>query len=100
MRRLSTFIFGMVVGGLLIYVALNYHLIRANDGIHLVPKVDAQLSAAYVDIRTFGPGDWAQHPEVAMAIFRADRGDLMESAAAGTIQTGVDRLLGTPTQKR
>jgi hypothetical protein len=98
MRRLSTFIFGMVVGGLLIYVALNYHLIQAKDGMHLVPKVDAALAGSYVDIRGFGPGDWAQHPEIAMALFRADQGDLLESAASDSLRTELDRLLGPPTQ--
>ena len=44
MRRLSTFFFGMVAGGLLIYAALNYHLIQAKDGLHLIPKVDATLA--------------------------------------------------------
>jgi hypothetical protein len=93
MRRFSTFIFGMVAGGLLIYAALNYHLIHAKDGVHLVPKVDATLASTYVDIRNFGPGDWAQYPDIAMAIFKADRADLLESAAASSLQTGLDRLL-------
>jgi hypothetical protein len=94
MRRLSTFIFGMVVGGLLIYVVLNYHVVRATDGFYMVPKVNAELAAAYVDIRQFGPRDWAQHPDLAMAIFRADREELLESAAGGSLQIGLDRLLG------
>jgi hypothetical protein len=98
MRRISTFIFGMVVGGLLIYVALNFHLIQARDGLHLVPKVDARLAGAYVDIRQFGPGDWAQHPEIAMAIFRAERSDLMETAAGDTLQNGLDQFLDTQTR--
>ena len=93
MRRLSTFIFGMVAGGLLIYAALNYHLIQANDGLHLIPKVDATLAGTYADIRNFGPADWAKNPDIAMAIFKADRGDLLESAASDTLQTGLDRLL-------
>jgi hypothetical protein len=98
MRRLSTFIFGMVVGGLLIYVALNYHVIQAKDGMHLVPKVDAQLAGTYVDIRGFAPVDWAQHPEVAMALFRADRNDLMESTAADSLRAEFDRVLGVPKE--
>jgi hypothetical protein len=93
MRRLSTFIFGMAVGGLLVYVALNYHLIHANDGVHMIPKVNATLAGAYVDIRQFGPGDWTERPEIAMAIFRAERGDLMGSAAADSFETELDRLL-------
>jgi hypothetical protein len=96
MKRLSTFIFGMVAGGLLIYGALNYHLLKADDGLHLVPKVDASLACTYADIRTFGPGDWATHPEIAMALFKANRTDLLESAAPGALQIGIDRLLAPP----
>lgn len=98
MRRLPTFIFGMVAGGLLIFAALNYHLINANDGMHLVPKVDATLAGAYVDVRNFGPRDWAQHPEVAMALFKADRGDLLEAAAGNSLEVGLDRLLSPPAK--
>jgi hypothetical protein len=98
MRRLSTFIFGMAVGGLLVYVALNYHLIHANDGVHMIPKVNATLAGAYVDIRQFGPGDWTERPEIAMAIFRAERGDLMGAAATDSLQTGIDRLLAPAEQ--
>ena len=93
MRRLSTFFFGMVAGGLLIYAALNYHLIQAKDGLHLIPKTEATLACTYAYIRDFGPGDWAQHPEIAMALFKADRTDLLESAASSSLQTGLDRLL-------
>jgi hypothetical protein len=93
MRRLSTFIFGMVVGGLLIYLALNYHLIHAKDGIHLVPKIDATLAATYVDARNFGPRDWAANKDVAMAIFKADRGDLFQSVTSDSLLNGLDRLL-------
>lgn len=98
MRRLSTFIFGMVAGGLLIYAGLNYHLIQAADGLHLVPKVDATLACTYADIRSFGPADWAKHPEIAMAILKSGRGDLLESAASNSLQVGLDRLL--PSAKK
>ncbi len=99
MRRLSTFFFGMVAGGLLIYAALNYHLIQAKDGLHLIPKVDATLACTCADIRNFGPSDWAQHPEIAMALFKADRSDLLESAASSTLETGLDRLLAPNTKQ-
>jgi hypothetical protein len=93
MRRLSTFIFGMVAGGILIYMALNFHLIRANDGMHLVPKVESKLAATYVDVRSFAAADWLAHKDVAMALVRAERGDLLESMAADSLANDIDRLL-------
>lgn len=94
MRRWSTFLGGVIVGGALIYSALNYHIIHAKDGLHLVPKVDAQLASTYVDIRDFGPRDWLDHPEIFAALNSAHRDDLIQSAAGDAVRTGLDRLLG------
>jgi hypothetical protein len=99
-RRWLTFMCGVAVGGLLIYGALNYHIIRSRDGMHLVPKVNAQLAGTYVDIREFSPRDWADHPEIFAALSRADRGDLLQSAAEDALRAGVDRLLGPADRTR
>jgi hypothetical protein len=94
MRRWGTFLFGAVVGAAALFFVLNYHIIRARDGMHLVPKVDAQLAGSYVDIRDFGPREWAAHKEVLLALVDADRQDLIGSAADDALRTGLDRLLG------
>jgi hypothetical protein len=93
MRRLPTFIFGMVVGGLLLYLALNYHLIRANDGVHLVPKVSATLSDTYADLRTYGPSDFLNHQQVVQALLKSGQGDLLGDAAANSLKNELDRRL-------
>ena len=100
MRRLPTFIFGMMAGGVLLYTALSYHLIHAPDGMHLIPKVETTLAGTYVDIRTFGPADWLDHVEVAQALQEAGRIDLIEAAAADTLRTGLDRLISAPASRR
>jgi hypothetical protein len=95
-RRWITFLLGVVVGGVLIFAALNYHIVRARDGLHLIPKADATLASTYVDIRHFGPADWANNPELALSLLEANRRDLMESAAADALREGLDRLLAPP----
>jgi hypothetical protein len=100
MRRWGTFACGVVVGGALIYSALNYHIIHAKDGLHLVPKVNAQLAGFYVDIRGFAPRDWADHPEIFAALSAAHRDDLIQSAAGDAVRNGLDRLLGTEDANR
>ncbi len=100
MRRWGTFLLGMVAGGLIIFAALNYHIIRTSDGMHLVPKVDASLAGTYVDIRQFGPRDWAQHGEVFLALANADRRDLIGTAADDAVRNGLDRLLGPQDNNR
>lgn len=93
MRRLITFLFGTVVGALLLYAALNFHVIRASDGFHLVRKVDSTLAGAYVDVRQFTPADWVQQSQVAEALVRANRTDLMESSVRDSLRRKLDGIL-------
>ncbi len=99
MRRLMTFFLGMVTGGALLFGAMNYHLIRAQDGVYFVPKIEHKLAAAYVDIRSFTVSDWAQHTEIAAALMNAGKGDLMKNSATGALQNGFDQLLNQNDQR-
>ena len=56
MRRISTFLLGMATGAMLLHGATMYHVVRAADGIHLIPKQPPRLAETYVDIRTFTDG--------------------------------------------
>lgn len=96
MRRLTTFVMGMITGGLLFWGALSYHLVHAKDGIHLVPKVQSTLTDTYVDVRQFGPAEWLHHADVAQALQAAGRDDLIQAAAEDALKTGLDRLLAPP----
>jgi len=92
MRRMMTFFLGMVVGGGLLYTAEHYHLVRARDGFHMIPKTESTWAATYVDIRNFSPADWARHADVAMAITTAKQGKLLENSATQSLQEGVQEL--------
>lgn len=72
---------------------MNFHVIRAQDGFHLIPKVNARLSNTYADIRGYQVADWAAHGELAAALVKANRGDLLEGALNDTISKGIDRLM-------
>jgi len=92
-RRLMTFFLGMVTGGALLFGAMNYHLIRAHDGVHFVPKVSPKLAAAYVDIRGFSAADWAQHSDIAAALISADQAGLMKSSVSESLYKRIDQFL-------
>ena len=94
MKRLTSFIFGMIVGAGLLYGALHYHLVHATDGLHLVPKLDAELKSTYVDIREFTFADWSNHPSLAAALMKSEKRELMEGAANDALNNGLDRFLG------
>jgi hypothetical protein len=92
-KRLTTFLFGVVVGAGLLYGALHYHVVRASDGLHLVPKLNAKLAGTYVDIRNYTLADWTRNPDLAAALIDSGERDLVEGAASDALRQGLDRLL-------
>ncbi len=101
MRRMYGFIFGIGLGALACLGAMNYHVVRAQDGFHLVPKQQAGLGQAYVDTRQFNATDWTEHPEL-VASLRADNENeqgLVNEASPGFLRNGVNRLSGVPQQQ-
>lgn len=93
MGRLWTFFWGMVVGAILLYGAMNYHVVNTHDGLQVVPKTTASLGDTYVDIRGFGIDDWAEHRDLAMALIKADKGELLGDAAISTVRETLEAWL-------
>ena len=93
MSRIGGFIGGFVVGGVAVFVGLKYHVVRANDGVHLIPKLQAQFDDAYVDIRKFGYEDWNKHRSLAVAMTQADKGYLMQETTTDQLRQSVDNVL-------
>ena len=103
MGRIACFLTGVIVGGILVFASLNYHLVRANDGFHTIPKLTAELSDSYVDIRTFGLAEWQDHRQLAMAIVRADKAYLLGEGVSESIRNAVEDAfsgLGQPARRR
>jgi hypothetical protein len=93
MSRFSSFVAGMFVGALALYVAMNFHVVRAGDGFHFVHKQPPRMSEAYVDVRKFGVTDWAGHPQLASALMLANKQQVLGDAAGGEIQEGLKKLI-------
>ena len=101
MRRIPTFVFGMIAGAFLVYGALHYHVIRTSDGLHLLEKRDSTLAAAYVDLRSMDMMTLVQrYPRVAEAIAASGRNDLIGAAASDSINSTIDRVLASPPGNR
>ncbi|MBX3425250.1 MAG: hypothetical protein KF688_06180 [Pirellulales bacterium] len=100
MRRISTFLIGVVVGIVLLWGAMHFHLIRSQQGFHLVAKRSATLADAYVDARSFGPADWLQRPAVAEAVLRSNNDALIDALMGDAVQNGLDKLLPPAPPKR
>jgi hypothetical protein len=92
MQRLTSFLLGCIVGGVLVTAALKFHVVRASSGWHFVPKVQAQFADTYVDIRTFGFPQWQEHPQLAVALGRAGKHELLGEAAEQSVRESVSQL--------
>ncbi len=90
MNRLSTFVFGVLVGAALMFTSLKYHIIRAEDGLHLIPKVTSQFGDIYVDIRQFGPEQWSEHRSLTLAIAAAKQENLLEDSVTSGLRRRVE----------
>ena len=93
MSRIWSFLLGMAVGALLLYTAMNFHILRSRDGFHLVVKRPARLSESYVDIREFSMADWTAHPQIATALVQANKQHLLGDSASSAIHQSLNQLL-------
>lgn len=89
MGKIYTFLLGVVAGFGLYHLAASYHVLRTDAGLHVTPKATLSLNDTYLDIRGFGPSDWADHPETAAAVFQSGDDALKKAAVMET----VDQLL-------
>ena len=77
MRRLTTLLFGMALGGGLVFSAHHYHLVRTGKQFLLIPKIEVSLVDPYVDVRDWHLDDWEEHPELLAAMKDQGHGDLL-----------------------
>jgi hypothetical protein len=82
MGRISMFLLGVVVGAGAVFGSLKYHVVHAEDGVHLVPKISSNFDEIYVDVRDFGPTDWDEHKSLAVALVKADKEHLIGDTTA------------------
>jgi len=93
MGRFGSFLLGVVIGGAAVFGTLKYHVVYADDGVHIVPKVFAGFDDIFVDVRGFDFSDWNEHKSLAAALVKADKQHLLKDAAANQLQESVDSLL-------
>lgn len=97
MNRVSSFFLGAVIGGVLVFGVVRFHLVRANEGFHLVPRLDSGLSDVYVDIRLFSLTDWSNHRTLAAAIIRANKDHLLQDSATQSFREGLKSAVNNIT---
>lgn len=83
MRRLTTLLLGMFLGGGCVYGAYQYHLVRTGDQFLLIPKGRVSLIDPYVDVREWDLDNWEKHPEVLEAMKSQGHADLLPTERSG-----------------
>lgn len=94
MSKIINFFFGCVCGAAGLYTAMHFHVVRSNEGHHLIPKAQLALDDTYVDTRAFGLQEWQHHGALAAAIVKADKQDLFRTSAASALENTFQKLGG------
>lgn len=90
---MSRFLYGMIAGAALMYVAMHYHVVRGNQGVFLVPKLSNNLSDVFVDTRQFELADWRQHKPLAAAIMQNNQSQLLDGASLNSFRDSIRGLV-------
>jgi hypothetical protein len=92
MGRMIILLVGIAIGAAGVYGSLNYHLIHTQDGFEAIPKTSATFNDTYVDVRSFGVGDWADHKDLVAALIAAKKESVMGEAAEGAFRDRIGNL--------
>lgn len=92
MNRISAFLLGILVGAAALYTSENYYIVRAEEGVHVVPKIAAKIEFPYRDIRNYTKEQWEQNVSLGAAIIKSQNQDLMIDSLSG-VRGNFDALL-------
>jgi hypothetical protein len=90
MHRITWFVGGFIAGIAALLVVQQNHIVRADEGFHLVPRVSAGYDDIYVDIREFGFDDWNDHQGLSMALVKSEKEDLLKDAAVNSVHDSIN----------
>ncbi len=93
MKRFGPFLLGLIVGASVMFLAMNYHVVRSKEGLHLIPKIAAKFDQPYVDIRNFTLEDWNRHQALALAIVKSKDSNLLKDSAFDQFRQSTQSLL-------
>lgn len=93
MDRIGNFLIGFLAGGVALYAAMHFTLIRADDGFHLIPKIAAKLDLPFEDVRGMKLQQWQKKQPLALAIVRAQKGHLLKDPSLLSFKANAKQVL-------
>lgn len=95
MPKVTSFLFGMFVGAVVLYMSENYYIVRSKETVNLIPKVASKVELPYYDIRSYTAADWERHPSLALAIVQSKKQDLLIESGLTNMQSQLEGFLRT-----
>lgn len=83
----------MIVGAVMLAGAMNYHFVRSEKGLLMVPKISKGLDDPYVDIREFSLSDWQEHRALAAALIQSDKAELLADSSLSNFRNSMNGVL-------
>jgi hypothetical protein len=93
--KLKTFVLGIVVAGAAVLLG-NYRFIITSDNAFVARKSSMGFSDIVVDTRSWGPGDWLAHPDVAKDLIAHGLGKLV---GKGPLPSDAKELIDSVKEK-
>jgi hypothetical protein len=93
MNRFSSFLLGMGVGVVGLYLTMHFTLVRASDGFHFVPKIAAKIESPYVDVRNFKLENWQRKQALVLSVLKANKGYLLQDQSLLGLKQSSQRML-------
>ncbi len=100
MTKLIALFAGILIGGVLVYMGFNYHIVKTDQATYLISKQKSELADVYVDIRDWDYQTWAKHPNLAQAMISAGHGDLVQRSLTEDVLDTLFRKIGGAERTR
>ncbi|MEY2726263.1 MAG: hypothetical protein RLZZ458_2130 [Planctomycetota bacterium] len=96
MSRTRPFLTGAAVSAAAMYFSLQYHVVRSDAGIRILPRTPQHsLALAWADVRTWTPSQWTDRVELARAAMAAGASDLISDSVKLPLQQEVSESAST-----
>lgn len=90
MSRTRPFLTGAAVSAAAMYFSLQYHVVRSDAGLRILPRIPQHsLALAWADVRTWTPSQWTDRVELARAAMAAGASDLIADSVRVPLQQEV-----------
>lgn len=90
----------MVVGAIAVFGSMNFYVVRTGEGVEFVRKVVPHANFPYVDVRSFTVSDWQKHTELAAALTKAGKMNVLGQSTANSVGETVSNAVDNWMSKK